>query len=75
MASISVAEMRLILCDAYPGKGWRYRVMNVMHDNQVIAVYASYMERREKIQKMKKENKGHWEQMTLDEFMEELNAT
>lgn len=48
MATMSVNEMRLILRDAYPGKGWKYKVMHLMKENQVIAVYASYMERKEK---------------------------
>lgn len=70
MATMSVNEMRLILRDAYPGKGWKYKVMHLMKENQVIAVYASYMERKEK-EKNKRKEEGHWEQMTLEGYFNE----
>lgn len=66
MASITVEEMRLIVRDMYPGEGWKFRVMNLMKSNQIIAIYAKKVEDDKK--KIEEETRNH--QMTLFEFPE-----
>lgn len=73
MASITVNEMRLILRDAYPGKGWKYRVMHMMKDNQVIAIYQSYINRKH-ANKEKEKKDGYWKQMSFNDYLEEKNG-
>ena len=43
---MTVTEMRNAISDAYEGKGWKAKVA-CMHDDQVIAIYYSFLERGE----------------------------
>lgn len=72
MASITVNEMRAVIANAYPGEGWKYRVNNLMKDNQVIAVYQAYL-RREERKKQKEKEEGKWIQMTIADWQKEIN--
>lgn len=62
----SIEEMRLFVADCYDGEGWKFRVMNIMKENQIIALYAKFKDKEQK----KKED-GHWEQMTIGRYLEE----
>ena len=64
MASLTVNEMRAVVSNLYPGAGWKYRVNKMMKDNQIIAIYQSYLNRREK-KKKKEEEEGHYVQLSL----------
>lgn len=95
----SIDEMRAVLIGLYDEFGWKYRVKNMMKQNQIIAIYAKVTDMREKLiavnphdvrhieyvyslkgralteayNSLKKspfKKEGHWEQMTLYDFMD-----
>ena len=62
---MTVSQMRNKLIDIYSAPKWRDRV-DSMPDNQVIAVYYSFLERKKFQPKKKKKEEYH--QITLDEY-------
>jgi hypothetical protein len=42
---MSVSNMRAAIAQVYPGQGWKYKVAK-MSDQQVIAVYFSFVRRK-----------------------------
>ena len=64
---MTVSQMRNRLGDVYTAKTWQNRVKR-MPDNQVIAVYYSFLERGKfDIPKKKKQEEFH--QITLEEYL------
>lgn len=55
---ISVEQMRAAIYDVYPGWAWKEKVDNML-DDQVIAIYYSFLKKGKFEQKPKKYSKKH----------------
>lgn len=69
---MTVERMREHVAAAYDSERWRMRVMHLMPDNQVIAVYRNMLERnqlRKKRKKKKKQGAEQYEQISMFDLM------
>lgn len=65
MASVSINFMREKVAELYPSETWKQRVLRLMSDRQVMAIYHYALEHN----KFDKKNNGEYHQMNIFEFM------
>ena len=71
---MSVERMREHVARAYDSDTWRNRVMHLMPDNQVIAIYHTMVERRQipkRVRRSKKVNELQYQQISIFDLLKE----
>lgn len=67
---MTVERMREHVAAAYESERWRMRVMHMMPDEQVIAIYHTMLERQQIRQRKKKPKSGErYEQISIFDLM------
>ena len=71
---MSVERMREHVAAAYDSDTWRNRVMHLMPDRQVVAIYKTMIERRQipkRVRKSKKVKEPQYVQMSIFDLLKE----
>lgn len=67
-----VERMREHVAAVYDSQTWRNRVLHLMPDNQVIAIYHTMLERRQIRKRRKpKKNEPRYEQLSIFDLLKE----